>query len=293
MQTKHLPTLELTLHPAARRMPVPNPQSAEFKALLGSITEIGIHRPLVVNAFRVVDNIDVWLAAKQLGITSVPVIEIGGGDVPLAIVAGLVARKQWTKSQVAYLAYPFIEGILAASRARRVANLKKGQFATQDDPSEKPDDSELMHLRGCKTAEQLAEHLGINRRFLFQAAQIHKAFDAPASAKFEAGELRKKFEPLILGQDENGHSTGLGAVVAGIAGYQSMKGETVVPAPQLTLWAEKVDKMLSPSRFTGWDRLEPELRHKIAARFRDEFLKVVPEEIQSAVLAVARTRRTA
>lgn len=287
MHIKHLPTAEITIHPKAAHLPQPNPDSPTFRALVAMMTDTGVApRVVAVSGFRALDGFDVLAAAREIGFTTLACREIQADFVPTAIIEDLIGREHWTKSQIAYLAYPVFSEIMDASKRRRVANLKKGLEAPKSAQTLENPRLCTSPLLEAKTGEQLADALGISRKFLYYAAQLHKAFEADE-------ELRTKFEPLILEQDENGHSAGLGAIIAGIAGFEATKGRPVVPAPQLTLWQERVEKMLSPARFQGWEKLPEELRQKVALRFRDEFLKVVPDEIRDAVLAAAKTRRAA
>jgi hypothetical protein len=285
----HLPTSEITIHPIAHRLPAPAADAPEFLALLAIWGETGTQpRPIRVNSFRAVADLDVLAAAKALGKVTVETIEVERLDIPLATISDLVARKHYTKSQIAYLAYPILSPVLEASKKRRVENLKKGVELRKSAQTLENPDPALIALSGAKTLEQLAEVFGVSARFMQYAAQIHRAFDAPGDEDIADGELRAKFEPLILEQDEAGHSTGLGAIVAGIGGYKATRGQTFVPAPQMTLWEERIEKMLAPSKFKGWDKLDALIREKAAQRFAAELFKVAPDEIQTAVLAAAR-----
>jgi hypothetical protein len=289
MQTRHLPTTEISIHPIAQQLPQPRPDSPEFKALLAIMGETGrAPRPVAVNGFRAVADLDVLAAAKALGMFTIETTEIPVLDIPITAITDLVARRHWTKSQIAYLAFPILSPVLEAAKKRRVENLKKGLRMEKSTQTPENPDPALAALSGAKTLEQLAEVFAVGPRMLQYAAQIHRAFDAPGDAEIADGELRAKFEPLILSQDENGHSVGLGAVVAGIGGYKATHGQTVVPAPQLTLWQERFEKLLSPSKFSGWDRLDEPTRALAAQRFAVELFKVCPEEIQTAVLTAAR-----
>ena len=284
MQIQHLPTTEITLHPTAASLPKPDVDSPQFRALCATILEVGIPRPIPVNGFRAVAELDVLAAARHLGFINVPTVAVEKDDVRTFIVGWLAARNHYTKSQVAYLILPFVAGIIEEAKARRVANLKRGLNAKQtlSAPTESPNATGAFS--GCKTMEQVADAVGISRKFLQYAQAIHKAFSDTTDAEITGEMLREKFEPLILEQDENGHSCGLGAILAGIAGYRAQKGQTVIPAPQLTLWEERIEKMFAPSRFNGWEKIEPATRAALTEKFRTEFHNVVPDELQAAVL---------
>ena len=283
---KHLPTTELTLHAAASRLPRMADDAPEFAALLIHIAEHGITEPIKVNQFRVVVGVDTWEAAKQLGIKSVPCVEIGPDEIFGHLSAALTARKHYTKGQIAYLALPLLEPLMDAARRRQLAALKQGSKGSNPRSAlnalRENGNPALAKFAMAKTAEQLAEALGISRRLFFFAAAIHRDFAADPS-------LRARFEPAILEQGEDGAPTGLGAVVAGIAGHKATKGITPHQQPELQLWGDKVSKWFDPRKWAGWDKITPETQQAVAEKFASELLAATPPEvIEHIELAVAQ-----
>jgi hypothetical protein len=284
---KHLPTTELTLHAAASRLPRMADDAPEFAALLIHIAEHGITEPIKVNQFRVVVGVDTWEAAKQLGIKSVPCVEIGPDEIFGHLSAALLARQHYTKGQIAYLATPLLEPLLDASRKRRAANVatrmsKSGKGQNPDSALSALSSPSLSKFALAKTAEQLAEALGISRRLFFFAAAIHRDFAADPG-------LRARFEPAILEQGEDGAAMGLGAVVAGIAGHKATKGITPHQQPELQLWGDKVSKWFDPRKWAGWDKITPETQQAVAEKFASELLAATPPEVIERIeLAVAQ-----
>ena len=279
MQIQHLPTTEITIHPTAAILPKPDVESPQFKALCATILEVGIPRPIPVNGFRAVAELDVLAAARHLGFVTIPTTEVDKHDVRTFITGWIVGRNHYTKSQIAYLVFPFVAGILDESKARRVANLKAGMAGKQTLPATADSPNGRTPFRDCKTMEDVASAAGISRKLLSFAASIHKSFDAPTPEGFEDGQIKSVWEPRILSQGENGESCWLGHIVAGIAGYISTKGQPVEVAPVEDNWFERFDKMCSPMRWSGWDRLPEAKRAQLAETFWKKLLETLPEEI--------------
>ncbi len=272
MQIKQLPTTELSLHSVARGLPRLDVDSPEFAVILASVKALGLPEPLKVNQFRIITGHDLWEAAKQLGLATVPCVEVEGHDLHQTILSSLLARRHFTKGQLAYLAFPHLDGALAEAKKRRLANLKKGLDSSQ--VVEIPERALSAH--SGNTAADLAKTLGISMRLFTYAAQIHREFAAD-------GALREKFEPCILDQEEDGAAMGLGAVIAGIAGYKTTKNVTPMYQPELLIWQDRVGKIFSPKRWLGWDRTSQETRVQIAEAFARNLRDTCPAEILAAV----------
>lgn len=280
MNIKHLPTNELSLHKQASSLPTICRESGEFGAMLATARELGtLPEPIKVNNFRIIVGAEFLEVARDLGMVTVPCVEVSADDLHATILASLLARRHYTKGQLAFLALPHLQPAIDESKKRRLDNLKKG--LTPDCAL-----SAQSGISGAKTAGELAEELGISRRLFTYAAQLHREFAADAT-------IRERFESLILEQDEDGAIMGLGSVVAGIAGYKSTKNITPMIQPELLIWRDRIEKMFTAKRWAGWDNTAPETREQLATAFVRSLRDTCPVEIITAVessLTPARKR---
>ena len=99
-----------------------------------------------------------------------------------------------TKGQSAYIAAPHLRDALQAARERRIKILKSG--GREIPPA-------------VATSEAIAERLGVSRRLVLQAVEIHRIFDGS-----DGEALRREWEPKIL---DPLNSLGLGTVLKAIA----------------------------------------------------------------------------
>lgn len=257
---KHLNPETLSVHPAAQAIPRLAEDSPEFWGILASIATAGIIEPLKIKSGSVVDGRERQRAAILLRYATVPCIEIADGEVTSVIFHSLLARKHYTKSALAYIAQPIFEATLSEARKRQLDNLKAG--------IEIPE-RQLSGLSG-KTAEDAADRLGINRQFLFVARNIRGHF-----AKNPA--LKDHFEPRILSGE-----LGLGAVMQGIAGWNSTKGQPKQEREQLLLWAEKIKGFGDPRKWAGWDKATPEVKEFVRTELR-KAIESWPEDIRAVI----------
>lgn len=259
----HAATLSLIVHPAVEHLPVRQPDSMEGRALRNSIAEIGIIDPLQICKGRIVDGRERWLHAKALGKNTVPCIEIPETDVQTVVLSSLLTRKHFSKSALTYLAYPFAEPLLAESRKRRLANLKTGEGSP---------DRAFNALSGAKNAEDVAESLGINRRDLFTARNIHGHFEKDT-------ELKAHFEPLILSGEMS-----LSAVSQGIAGWTSTKDKPKGEREQLVLWQDKIRGFCDARKFAGWAQATAETRAWVREQMTKGIRESWPDDLRHAII---------
>lgn len=259
----HAATLSLTIHPLVEHLPVRLPDSPEGRALRASIAETGVTEPLKISKGRIIDGREVWLHAKALGKDTVPCLEVPEGDVATIVLSSLLCRKHYSKSALAYLAFPFVDAVLKEAKKRKLANLKTGVVSPE---------RQLSGLSGAASAEELAEQLGINRQFLFSARNIHGHF-----AKNE--ELKEHFEPQILSGE-----LGLGAVLQGIAGWNATKDQSRTDREQLVLWSEKIKGFIDPRKFAGWDKADAETRTWVQEQLIKGLRDAWPEDLLTGVI---------
>lgn len=208
-------------------------------ALVESVSLHGIRDPIKITARNeIVDGRHRWTAAQRINLGEVPVEVVSDDDVATIIIDSLLNRRHYTRSQMAYIAYPIVAPAHRELRAMHTSGLMAGNVRR-----EAP--------RATSTVVEVAASFGISERLFQQAAQLH--------AKFEADpELRRKFEPSIFDEEK---PAGLGAVLAGIGGLtaQAARGFHNGGRPQeverqLELFAATViDGLKRWEYWQGWD----------------------------------------
>ena len=242
-------------------LPLLAEDSSEFRALCSSIDDLGVLEPLKLHKGRVVDGRDRLRAAIKAGRDEIPGVEICEGDLHSVILASLIARKHYTESAIAYLAFPHIEPVLKEAQARKMECLKRG--AQAGDEARRL----LSGLRGAQTAEEISDALGIGRNFLFSARDMTGQFEKNL-------ELQAHFEPLIIAGE-----MGLGAVLQGIAAWEATKGQPKA-ARQLDLfWIEKTSGLIDKRKFSGWDKTPEAIRQAVALKVSRGVISAWPEEV--------------
>jgi hypothetical protein len=283
---------ELTIHPGAKKLPGWSKDDERFIALVEDIRERGIDQPLQIDAEkRVLEGRERLKAARQLQLKEVPVIVREPGEEVAVILHSLLQRKHYTKGQLAYVAFPLLEPAIQESRKRRLENLKNAK-------------TPINSRKGTEcTIEIMAADLGISRKLLVMAGQLHRLFsesdhaieewDAahPHGGEGRPEDLRARFEPQILTPVEGGergqHICGLGDVLAGIGGQKSTKGQQVEKPRQLELFEDAWSDLRKRALY--WDSFDE--RTKLQAR--DTIYAVVaemPDEVAD-VLAKAVAKR--
>jgi hypothetical protein len=186
----------LKIHPLNKALPAWADDDPRFVELCASIQEFGIQVPLILDAqHQIVDGAHRYRAAKRVGLVDVPVIVKPDAEIASVIVSTLVDRKHYTKGQMAYICAPLFDRLFSEAKARRAAS--------------------AAPLPLPKTAEALADRLGVSARLVEYARHLHKLFA-------EEPEFKEFMEPRILAPDD---PIGLGAAIAGHAGWKSTKGK--------------------------------------------------------------------
>ena len=265
------------LHVHPELLSVPQLSEDELRPIRAGMQRNGITQPLLIDAQnRILDDHSrtLWLCAKAWAFTEVPVLVRASEDVHLLIIIGLAHRRHLTKSAIAYLAVPHLQPVFDAAHAQMLQKLAKTP-AILGVPSETP---------SVKTADELAEDLGIGRNLLFEARKVRTAFadrkkhsflvsGGPKDGDIVECTLKDWFEPRILrapigGEHEVNRPIGLGAVIAGIAGLESTKDKPREDRPQLELFSRSVIESAT-AQYKYWSQMgKTERQQAIAAAER-------------------------
>jgi len=272
-------------HPALRNIPELADDSDEFLAIARGMQKCGIIQPLLVDEKgRILDDHSRTLlrCARRWQYPEVPVQVRDSSDVHLLIIHSLAHRRQLTKSAIAYLACPHLEPAFEIARSNRLEKLQKGQY------------SSVVHeeTTAAKTMYELAESMGISRRILFDAANVHKEFEdtrkyprtvmggAQDGAEVELT-LREWYEPRILrspigGEHEINRPMGLGGVIAGIASDRLAVRKGGPPKEtdrQLELFTSGLGQLLlRASRLGGPEKIRATVRTWLDAQLESDRL---------------------
>jgi N6-adenosine-specific RNA methylase IME4/ParB-like chromosome segregation protein Spo0J len=169
---------ELRPHPQAALVP---PMTAEhYQAFRADIARRGVLCPLEITTTRVVlDGHARLRAARELGLSQLPVRVVAPPDEPEYMILAALQRRQLTASQRAALALELDSHpeLKANANARRLANLRQTE-ATE---------VAALPPRG-KTRELVAGWAGVSARTVQDAATVH-AHDPQLFARIKAGTL--------------------------------------------------------------------------------------------------------
>lgn len=181
-------------HPLITAMPRWGRDTEEWRAFLADIIDHGIQEPLkVLHGSVVVDGETRRQAAVELGLPTVPTVEVSEHDCVGIVIRNLSLRRNLTKGQTAYYGYPLIAHRLEELRVAR--QVKCGGAGPLSDLESSPQDAHTVALS-----------LGVGTMTLYQAKQIHEILAAHPSFKAST-------EASIMS------GAGLGGVLAGL-GYQ-------------------------------------------------------------------------
>ncbi len=234
---------------------------AEHAALMTSLDDLGILEP--IKAYRAPAKAGTteprWVAidgrhrlewAEDQDTRDeilVPLMEVSEEEAQAIIEASVIGRRHWTKGQRAWL------GVMQHPQVCEATN---GTRSTDS----------------IGTAPALATRLGVSADLVSQAAELYRKFYAPGekdgTAKaITAADLRQRFEPRIWG------GFGLGAILAGIAGYIATGNEDGTNPKAQTGFQHLEAPLASLTRLSkywmAWSAEEREKAQKlIAARIR-------------------------
>lgn len=250
-------------HRLIQGMPIWADNSPEMAALVEDVRERGIDQPVIVCRTEdagetpgykyLLDGRHRHRAATLAGLDKIPFIERDEDDALGIIFSSITQRRHFGKGALAYLLYPVMSAKAPGHGGDRKSKLTESTL--------------ILDL--CVRA-------GFSRDLYFQAKALHEAFAKRA-------DLREDLEPRILVGD-----IGLGACLAGIAGKDATEGKTRTDrAPEQLIFDGFADLK---TRFSRWEKIEPQARRAIAHEAADVFTHL-PEEVQDAVLKALRAAR--
>lgn len=263
-------------HPLTAALPRWRKDDCRFAGFVEDVRARGIRVPIEITPDnQVMDGELRRMASLALDLAEVPCIKRPATEAATIVLASLLQRRHLTKGQRAYLAVPLLEPAFDEARANRLEKLKKGQCFP------------VVHSVHYGSLDKLADGLGLCRRTLVQARDVHRHFANGEKFIWHKGgkqlTLKDYFEPLILDDDE---PAGLGAVLAGIAAKLSGNILDQRASTKYELFREGLSHLRV--RFGYWDQfdskqraeLRPELRElaaKAPADLRAEFLSAFKE----------------
>ena len=261
-------------HRLLKLLPSLAKESPEFWALVDSLTRDGLHEPLKITArheFVDLDSRDRYLAARAAGLPNVPCQIVPDDAVATTFLQTLCHRRHFTKSALAYLAFPALQEALDECRERKLEMLKKGNVSP----------SCIKYTTG-KTVEDYAETLGISRETFYLAKKVHEIFARDP-------EYAALMEPRILGvpiggEHEEKRPVGLGAVIAGHAGRKNST-DGIALKGQLDLFTGGWD--ILRKRLVYWGDFTDDQK-TTAVKSVVETISVMPGELREAILKEAR-----
>lgn len=253
----------LRIHPLLREAPPPPPELLE--SMLADIEERGIDDPLIVDEKNRVMGGRIRLRiALDLRLPEVVITRRSSAEAATIIVQSLLQRRHYSRSALAYLAFPLFETMFDEARDRQMACLKRGESRSTQNV-----------LRGA-TVEAIARNAGVSRALFFQARELHKAFAKNPAA-------REQFEPKILSGE-----LCLGYAINGVAGQASTAGRSRGEVHQLELFSRGISTLRI--RFSKWEMIPAKNRTFIANEFA-EAIADAPAEIQERVLATLKAQK--
>lgn len=262
---KHMPEkiifndpADLKVHPALKHVPEWANDDPDFIALVDDVRARGIDQPLICFDDMIVDGRHRWRSAKRLHLKEVPTVQCAEAEIHAIILGSMLHRRHFTKSALAYLAYPLMADAWEEAKKRQ-ASKQFGKPATGSTISVLP-----------KSVAELAEQCGFSRVLFFQARDIHDIFTAKPK-------LRDEFEGQILSGDIS-----LGPLKAGIAGQQATKksengGIGKPQSNQFLLFTVALDTV--KKRFSYWNKFDEDERDRVRSNIR-KTVSAMPKDLR-------------
>jgi len=263
---------KLAVHKSLALMPAWEDGDQRFLALCDDVKENGVREPLKVyipseprsdgKVAVVVDGRHRQRASKRMQLPAVPCIVVDEQQAAGIIIATLLHRRHYSKSALAYLAFPFLKTAYDEANARRLGNLKRGMSPANS------------AAKVFTTVGQLADQLGISERMFQYAAQVNEIFENDS-------EYKKIMEPAILSDDPE-ESVALSRVVAGYAGRKTTAGKARPATQQLELFCQGTASLAKFSSY--WEKLDAEDQAQAKLEVRKTAVKM-PADLRAIWIA--------
>jgi hypothetical protein len=305
MQIELRDPLKLKLHPARYYEEEPLADDTAYEGLRRDVQERGITTPLLIDSQdRVISDPWPFWAALRCKPETVPVQIVPDGEVYTTLLGSLVWRKQYTKSAVAYLAYPAMKGAHQEILDRRAAYLRESHKSLQQRIPHSLHDGQVP-----RTVEELAKRIGLCERLFQDAAKVHELFTKHPQKRVwndtaEELSFQEYYLPRLLASPAGGEHErplGLGAIIAGIKselahpGRPHGGGRPEAANKQLELFERTIiqDQL---NRWEYWQAFPEEMKAQHFANVRDKAETLEPEqcaELAEYYARLAREFRTA
>ena len=259
---------EIRRHPALMLLPYAPESMEETRAFEASIRREGVLEPLLVDQHgQLLDGRRRLDAAEASAMEEVPVRVVEEGREVAAILSALVCRRHFTKGQLAYMTFPLLEPMIEEARQYKLACLRRGEktpvvFSGDDGK--------------YKTVEDVAHSLGFGRNLVFQARKLHEK-------AAQSDGLRSEIEEAVFVA-----GTGLGAIIAGLAGQEATAGKARQDRTQLELFADGWAQL--GKRTAYWESLDAASR-RVARDHIQHFLESAPADLIEEIDAIIERRR--
>jgi hypothetical protein len=253
-------------------MPRWDKTSEEWAAFVEDIRAHGIRHPIQVAAGDglVIDGWTRVLAARDLQLPEIEAEEVQPNEAAQVILREMCLRRNLTKGQRAYLAWPLVGQWIEERAYTRIVELQK---AVVGSGLQKSGHSVTTFSDPNRARALLAQTIGVSEGLLEYARELHEIFSGErrkvslVKLTRPAAEIRAEWEPKILDWDK---PIGLGAALAGIAGQEATEAKPrgVNPATQIELFERAVEQLHTTFQATRWQRTPQPLRERILADLR-------------------------
>jgi len=266
-------THELNFHPLLQRIPELPYDCEERQALKESLRSHGLKQPLLVQGREIIDGRHRYDAAMSLNWQTIACVEVEGPVVDV-ILDSVAQRRHFSKGALAWMAYPLLESYIQAGVERRIEHLK--QYPNENGGSTV---GALSATTG-KASEIVAKKIGVSARLMRQAGELEDILAKNGETMSTNGQetFREWAERVVFigEEDESGNrkSMGLGRVIAGLAGKESViKGIQQKGLRKRSQRHEQIIKHFQGTHqhFTYWIEMEPEARIEV--------LNAIPEQV--------------
>jgi len=271
---------DLVIHPLLDSIPEMPEDCAERRALVASVEEEGIMQPLLIQNLRVVDGRHRLYAARKVGLTTVPCMEVKG-DAATIIIDSLTQRRHYTKSAIVMSALPLLEAYTLAGIDRRAENLKNPNVSR----------NRISAISGT-TSEILSRRLGVSSRLLDQARAVQKYLNEIGDWQKNGTDMSIRewvFKMVFVGEETDSGEykpMGLGTILKGLGGKKRSEnpgfGEDLSIREQADYQISKHLKNMN-THWKRWEALPYDAKRPVLDGLRD-VVGEWPQDFKAAVM---------